>query len=373
MKNLITYILPVSSQPRFHKRIQSFEDQNHSSLIFSFERNYFEGKKKDIEYTSLGYVAHGNYLSRIKKMYIALRILARNKDKISESLCLYSFGLDNAVMALIVRYLIIRKRIKVVCEIGDIRSKMVGNSLFSKCLRKLERLVLRKVDCIVVTAPAYRDEYLIKLQKLPMEKIEVIENKLYPPIPDVQLKQNMDGRPLVIGLFGLLRCQRSWNIISRLAEHNRQNIQIYIRGFLLNISDFQEKLNQYPNMRFEGEYVSPDDLADMYAKVDICWIANMSNNDINGNWALPNRYYESIYYHTPIIAHAKSGVAPRIEQNKCGWTVDFDDEESAIRQIESLTRDEVLEKMNNCKNVDQKDLVGTRDHDIFIRHIIGTI
>lgn len=370
MNKQVSFILPVASQPRFQKRIQSFREKAIACHIFSFERNYFEGKKDEMNYISLGFVSHGSYLKRIGKMFKSLMILIKHKKLLSESVCLYAFGLDNALLALILKYFVVRTNPKVVCEIGDIRSTMVGNTVLSKALRQIERRILSKVSCIVVTSPAYRDEYIIKVQRISAEKIQVVENKLYPPMPDVKTKESRGNSPLVIGFFGLLRCQRSWNILSRLAKQNKSGIKIYIKGYLMNIDRFQEELAQNANMIYEGEYVSPDDLADMYEKIDICWIGNMSNNDINGSWALPNRLYESLYYQTPIIAHSKSGVAAKIKQYNCGWAVDFDDEEHAVRFIESLTREDILEKTRNCVSVPREDLVAVYDHDKLVEKIL---
>ena len=58
-------LLPVQSQARFWKRINSLQRLGVSTKVFSFERDYYEGQSSRREWVSLGALPHGKYLRRI--------------------------------------------------------------------------------------------------------------------------------------------------------------------------------------------------------------------------------------------------------------------------------------------------------------------
>ncbi len=366
--SFITFLMPVTSQPRYHKRIRAFQDCGYEYYAFSFERDYFKGRENELLYTSLGYISHQKYLARVPKLIGAIRILAKNKQKLVHSSCIYTFGLDTAILAYFIKS-VFRINTPLVYEVADIRSVMQGNNLRNKIFRWIERIIIRKAALIPVTSPAFRDEYFVKWQKVLVNKFFLLENKLYPPVPRPLKKSAWDGsRPLVIGLFGVIRCQKSWELLYKLAKENLGKIVIIIKGYVLNLENFDNRINELENLVYEGEYVSPDDLAEIYSKIDICFIGNLGNESLNAKWALPNRYYESLYYNVPMIAHDGSGVGERVRKLKCGWVIDFNNVKDAINTILALTPEEVHKAILICKQ-NEKSAIGLEDHIRLIQQL----
>ena len=359
------FILPVISQPRYLKRIQALKADGYNCTIFSFEREYFKGNNLE-EFISLGRVQHGNYLKRSKILIKAFLKLLRNRVTIKNANYLYVFGLDNLVLInLLVKLL--NADIKIIYEVADIRDAMFQTNMLGKTLRLVEKNMIEKTYLTVVTSPYFISDYFVPLLNVRSDKFLVIENKLFNPIPELIEKEHENNK-LRIGFFGLLRSQKAWELLYNLAAKHPNYIEIYIRGYLLNLGDFEKKINELDNIKYDGEYKSPDDLAEMYGRIDISLIGNISNNMKNVNLALPNRYYESLHYRTPMIAHSNTAVARKIKQNAVGWEIDFTELDTAIEKIMSINSDE-LKKVKEKTYVDKNLTVGDYDHQILLNRI----
>ncbi len=362
------FFLPVPSQPRYHKRIKAFENVGYNNLIFSFERDYFKGGKSNVSYTSLGKIDHGKYVNRILKYFKAFTVVMAFKKEIKDSEIIYVFGLDLAIFVIIFTNLF-KVKSKIVYEVGDIRSIMIGRKIKNKVMRFLERKVISKVEFVTVTSPYFVEEYYSNIQKIKSSKCFVLENKLYDSSTKSVSRESLElTETLTIGLFGVIRCQQSWEILCKLAESFPSKIKIYIRGYILGISNFEEKISELANMNYEGEYTSPHDLADIYSKIDICWIANVSDNKLNTKLALPNRLYESLYYRVPMVAHVESGAAKRIAELEAGWVLDFYNIKHCIEKIMAINAQEYSIKKRNTL-VPKEKIIGNDDHSILINKL----
>ena len=89
-------LLPVQSQARFWKRINSLQRLGVSTKVFSFERDYYEGQSSRREWVSLGALPHGKYLRRIPALLNAASTVCREARDVD---VLYAFGLDMFVVA----------------------------------------------------------------------------------------------------------------------------------------------------------------------------------------------------------------------------------------------------------------------------------
>ena len=84
---------------------------------------------------------------------------------------------------------------------------------------------------------------------------------------------------------------------------------------------FEPEIDRRPNMTFFGKFRSPEDLADIYASLDLVWAGDFMEAGYNSVWLLPNRIYEGGYYVTPSIAPAGTETAAWIERNNCGFVI----------------------------------------------------
>src|SRR5699024_11903074 len=116
------------------------------------------------------------------------------------------------------------------------------------------------------------------------KKVHVIENKLItaPSIKKVNIKRVSDK--ITVGYFGILRCPRSWNILTKFAIQNTSAFHIYVRGKFTFVTDLEKEVQSINNISYGGEYRSPDELAELYTSVDLVWAAYPYSDELDGNW-----------------------------------------------------------------------------------------
>lgn len=139
---------------------------------------------------------------------------------------------------------------------------------------------------------------------------------------------------------------------------------------MLGLDNFETRIQSTKNLIYQGEYRSPDDLAEIYNKVDISIVGNISSNTENAKLALPNRLYESLYYQVPMITHKGTGVAKRVEELNAGWVMDFNAIEKSVLQIQKINSIEYKTKLKNTL-VNKEDVLGDEDHRILIQLVNG--
>ncbi len=364
MKSVI-FLFPVTSQPRFYKRVRAFIALGYIEHIFSFERRYFKGDVDNISYISLGKVSHRKYLSRITKLFHAVNVLIANKTKFINAKCIYAFGLDMVFLSLIVK-IIFRISVPIIYEIGDVVPIMLINKLKSNIFRWLERTLIKKVFLVVTVTSGIKDDYLVKRQNISGDKIFILENKLYPPIPEPKERKYWKGnRALVIGFFGLLDSQKTWDFLYNMAKSNPKKIKIYIKGYNFNLKNFEKRNNELDNIIYEGEYVSPSDLAEIYSKVDITMLDLDISNDY---WAKPNRYFESIYYGVPMIESKEKWLAKNTKVKDYAWLIDGNNVKESIRKIINISPGKYKSKYDRIRSIQEEGL-GVLDHKSLIQKI----
>ncbi|MGI9509254.1 MAG: hypothetical protein ACR2QJ_07895 [Geminicoccaceae bacterium] len=151
-----------------------------------------------------------------------------------------------------------------------------------------------------------------------------------------------------------MRCVESLRMLKEIARENRDTIQIYMRGFPTEtgLEAFKAEIADEPNMIYAGGYKGPDDLAEVYAEVDIDWAIELwdqSYNSKNSQWLLPNRLYEGGCFQVPMIALAGTETARRLEQLGGGWILDEPLVDTVTHLLSKLTVDEFQEKRQKLK------------------------
>src|SRR5690606_9309395 len=156
----------------------------------------------------------------------------------------------------------------IVYQIQDIRTIFFDKGFKGKIVSYLEKFFLKKVDFLVVSSVEFYNQFFRVRYNFPKENVIVIENKIIGSEHNLQMLAENSLLNITIGYFGVLRCERSWSILKRYAKLNPDK-SIYIRGKILNIKGFDKDLKESKNIVYEGPYVSPNDLVEIYSKVDL--------------------------------------------------------------------------------------------------------
>lgn len=205
------------------------------------------------------------------------------------------------------------ERPRLVYECLDIHRAMVGKDVKSQLLRAIERALMRSIDLLMVSSPGFMRHYFEPMQKFKGEWL-LVENKLLvdedeqAPKPSPQAKPN--APPWRIGWFGVLRCQRSLDILDELTREANGEVEVILRGrpAYHEFRDFDAQIAANPKLTFLGPYVAQD-LPRIYGDVHFAWAVDFFDEGANSDWLLPNRYYEAGAFGVPVIARVKSELA----------------------------------------------------------------
>ena len=362
----ILYLLPVISHARYNKRIGALNKLGTKSTILAFDRDYYPGKAFDSGYESLGRVQHRRYIKRIIPLVKAFFKIRR---RIKDTDVVYTFGLDLLGMVWL-SCIGQNKCPKIVYEVGDIRGVLLGRGLFAKCLRWLERFLLKRIDLLVVTSEAYVTGYYKKIQGLHSIKYHIIENKVDRDGMSCSVTQHKNKKENVIriGYFGLIRCQRSWEILKKTVRMGNGGIRLYVRGIAMGIKNFEQEAEATPYVTYDGSYVYPDDLVDMYRQIDVSWIAHYHGKS-NLLWSRANRFYEACFFKKPMFAQACTEDNRVVETLGLGVSIDLSDVEETVNHILNVTENELTQWRKNIVQLPTDVYIYTDEHEQLIKLI----
>ncbi|MDH5652058.1 MAG: hypothetical protein OEZ39_09395 [Gammaproteobacteria bacterium] len=375
LNKTIICVLPVLGQPRHAKRVSMLKQSGFKVKVAAFERDYHKGRLPDCPVVSLGKISKGKYLQRVGKLIVALPKL---RKQIKQSDLIYAFGSDMA-MASYVAGTGLKKPI--IFETGDVRSIQTSNKITGKLLRVFDRFITRASKLIVVTSPDFVANYFKKYLGSNTPYL-VLENKIEPHLLHEYRKSKYAGNTITnmqgklafhkIGYFGLLRCEWSWQVLELLAKTYPDDVVIEIAGLAVEPADLVERVKEYPNIHYRGEFKSPDDLAGMYSGIDLVWGCQPShdNNDVNFQSALSNRLYESCFYQRPIINRAGSGNAKAAERLGIGKSVGGSTYD-AIKELQEISEQDMQVWKDNLSALPEKVYIYSTENDELKNYIMS--
>lgn len=363
----IAFFAHERGDARVMKRIAALQDQGRKVIGFTFHRVRDKAEVTPVwENIHLGTTYNRRYFQRLWAFVKCTVVLWSNRARLADCGVIYVVNTDNAVLALLARFLSGR-RVPLVLELADIQPAMTGSGMISAILRAIERMVLRRSTLLVTTSPGFVREYFEPVQRH-SGKIFLLENKVYPgtglPVAAAGDSPVSAGRPWVIGCFGALRCRRSLEIMHALAQRLGDRVRFVLRGYPAGTiaADFDRLLGNLPNLEFGGSYFYPDELAEMYAGIDFNWAIDM--NDPNGNsaWLLPNRIYEGGCFGVPVLGAERTETGRWIREHALGWTFEEPLVESLAGFLESLELADWQSVRTRCAAHPREEFTGEADY-----------
>ncbi|RYE49439.1 MAG: hypothetical protein EOP24_03145 [Hyphomicrobiales bacterium] len=326
----ILSLLPVLGHPRDSKRVAMLRKEGFEVEVAAFTRPYHRGRMPEGNVTVLGSLEHGRYLRRAIKMIGAIPAL---RQKIKNADVVYASGPDLGLFAHVAGLFVGRP---VIVEIGDIRKIQVARGFVGLIARTLDRVSTGRAALLVSTAEGFVRDYYRRWLGVQTRAI-VIENKLEPGLARGTPNESISSA-FTIGYFGVLRCERSWQILEMLAEE-RPDVSILVAGIAIGPADLPERAERLPNVRWLGEYRSPDDLQSLYSQIDIVWACYPfpSRGEQNWKWARTNRFYEACHFQKPMIVLAGSGDHEVVDAKQLGLAIGLESVEDDVRTVSQIS------------------------------------
>ncbi len=190
-------------------------------------------------------------------------------------------------------------RASLVYEALDIHRFLLSRGVLGRFMRRLERVLLRNLDLLIVSSPAFLREYFEPAQRLgTCSEIDtlIVENKLLPRSQSIAREAPVapaDAAPWRIGWFGMIRCRKSLDYLCDLGRRHPDLLRLMIRGrpSYTEFADFAGQIAQTPAATFGGAY-RPEELGTLYGSVHFNWAIDFFEEGANSRWLLPNRIYE---------------------------------------------------------------------------------
>jgi succinoglycan biosynthesis protein ExoL len=315
----------------------------------AFERKFHKGRTPTCTVTVVGRVEHGRYFRRFGAIFRALPAI---RQKLRRSQLVYASGVDMAFVCILAGWGLYRPT---VLEIGDVRDVQTAKSLMGWIARRIDRWVASNCSLLVATARDFIDVYYRTWLRVSTPSM-IIENKLdissrrtFVSSADICVKPKRPSSRLRIGYFGILRWRESWDTLRSLAELWPDRFEVVIAGHPIDPPDLPEQIERYPNIRYLGEFRSPDDLPALYSSVDLIWAVypEIGLDDWNLRWARTNRFYESCHFRTPIISRAGCKDAEEVRRLDIGLIVGSSDFTTVAEQLRRLTPEDLRRWKDN--------------------------
>ncbi len=264
----------------------------------------------------------------------------------------------------------------VVYEVLDIHRLLLSRGPTGIGLRTIERALMRDTQLLLTSSPAFLSEYFQPLQfARHAVPALVVENKTLaaesPPCN--QQSEIAPGPPWRIGWYGMIRCARSLDILSTLAQRRPDLARIDIRGRpTASVRKRFETAPAPPALSFGGSYLSGD-LYALYGAVHFSWVIDYFEEAANSRWLLPNRLYEGGSRNVVPLALRRSETGRWL--NALGIGVLLEDPQAELESfLESLAPgDYETMKRAACEAPRSAFVAGQSDCDRLASTLINTV
>ena len=214
-----------------------------------------------------------------------------------------------------------------VYECLDIHRSLVGTGRAAKLIQAIEGRLLPRVDLLITSSPAFvKNHFASTSLACP---VMLVENKLL--VDDVETfpsaLQPSSDKPITIGWFGMLRCERTLSVLSSMAASAEGQLQVLIAGKPSKavFPDFERSIAGKPGIEYVGPY-RYSDLPALYGRCHFAWTIDWFEEGENSSWLLPNRIYEAVAHGSVPIALSGIEVGHWLSARKAGLLVGSADE-----------------------------------------------
>jgi succinoglycan biosynthesis protein ExoL len=359
----ITYFVHDLTDPAVHRRVQMLTAGGATVTPIGFRRSQETEQSEDTTAVELGSTADGRLLRRMLSVAAALTTIGRVASHVRGSDAIVARNLEMLVLAARARRLYARDA-ALIYESLDIHRLLLSSSLLGRILRLVESTVWRDVGLLVTSSPAFVQHYFRPRGFVGPIRIE--ENKvlmLEEGIAERESIRRKCGPPWRIGWFGMIRCRKSLDILSALADAAGGAVEIIIRGRPSSFvfPDFENDLKGLRNVRYLGPYDNPEDLAQIYGEVHFNWTIDFYESGLNSAWLLPCRMYEGSLFGAIPIAENGVETANWLRQHHVGVILNEPIEQQLLNFFSKLDQSSYIALADQVNALAPSEIMVDRD------------
>ena len=355
----IVFILS-SFHVRCIKRIKEFVENGYEVEVYGFNRDSIT---LDIDAKVIGVIQPGSsHIKRIPTIIKGIKSVLNNiKD---DDPVIYIFGLDLAMCLLL-----LNKRHPYIYEESDLYHTYVGNKPVRNLLECIDKKVIKKSLLTVFTSEGFARYHFG--DKIP-ENVFLITNRLATSVFDCKpvVKRKIDINHLSVGFVGAIRFKAVMHFADYFVNHYPQH-EFHFYGVVTDEAKEQfEKLKKKPNCFYHGKFSTPIDLPEIYSDIDLV-LSTYDSEFINVRCAEPNKFYESLYFETPIIVSEGTFLGEKVRRYNSGFVINALDDTSIEAFMRSLTAKGIEDKIASIQKVPKKEAVNINDS--FFKRLEGVL
>jgi succinoglycan biosynthesis protein ExoL len=269
----------------------------------------------------LGRAANGRYWDRIAAFASYNGRIGQVAREVQPDL-IWTNGLDLLAHAVVLRR---RTGLKtpIVYDVPDLMPVQTRAGSLAAAVRRIERALLSDVELLSVTSEGfltgYYDPLLAGSRRKP--RFMLVENKLPPNTPWIDRTSAGEGRALRVVWAGLLRCNRSVELVAAIASALPDRVEFHLHGYGRGEMDglVRGLADTHPNVHYHGPYNSVTDFGRVFGPADLAWCFDFAD-DVNSRLLMPVRYYSALYAGLPMLARRDTVVGDRIDRQAFGFT-----------------------------------------------------
>ena len=339
----IIFIVPSISDSHYRNRIVEFIEKGYTVNVYGFERKNIN-KRPNLPYkiNILGSIADESYAQRIKLYITKFRELGKNHNPKKD--VFYLCGLDIAMF-----FHFFNPDFRYIYEECDL------THTYMRLKRVLEYIDLKIIKSSILTILTSEGFINYHFNGNKPHNVCLVENKLNPTILDYKVppRKQFDEDNISIGFVGAPRFDSIYNFIDVYCRTFPQHIFHIFGG---PIPKQFETLKKYNNCIFHGFFHNPDDLPEIYSKIDLV-LSTYDTKYENVRYAEPNKIYECMYFETPIIVSSNTFLAEKTIRLGIGYDIDAMDDNAIVSFINRLSEKELMLMTDNAHIINKKDTI----------------
>ncbi|HWU03912.1 MAG TPA: hypothetical protein VN222_14325, partial [Novosphingobium sp.] len=326
----IAYLVHDLQDAAVARRVAMLRHAGHRLRLAGFHRRgTAPARVSDVAATTLGRTQDGRLVARLLSVLRHFCMPGRVRAITADADVLVARNLETLVLAARVR----RDGQRLVYECLDIHRLLLSAGMAGRLVRAIEGWAMRRLDLLVVSAPAFRDAYfagqrgycgpsLLLENKVPAYAPGQAAGQVAVPEPPSRGFLGTRAAPWVIGWFGMLRCRRTLEMLGQIAARSHGRIEVLIAGkpSPAEFADFAGTVGAMPGVRYVGPY-TPADLPGLFGQIHFIWAIDYFEEGLNSQWLLPNRLYEGIAHGAVPIALDKVATGQWLRQRGAGLRV----------------------------------------------------
>lgn len=347
-KKKIVFVFNSANDTRCMKRVEEFVENGYDVDVYAFDRgSKVVATSKNFQVQILG--KHDISMSYLKRFFIIRKCLMKLFEKYNNQDVIYFlFFFDVAFVG----HLISNK--PYIYELSDMPYSGIKNSLVRGLFERADRHIIKNSFLTTLTSEGFI-EYLFR-DNAPSNYV-VVPNRVDKRLLDIPyVEQQIDINHLRFSFVGGFRYKSTLDFIFYAAKNFPQHTFSVDGNIICLEEELKQIASEYSNVHLNGIFKYPADSPGIYERTDIV-LANYDADSINAQYAEPNKLYEAMFFHTPIIVSSGTYLAKRVAQLGIGFDVNSNSEKEVVSLINGLTEDIIRKMKDNCKKIPVSDVV----------------